>query len=90
VQKGANVKQRVELFIQKAKDKSLEEIKSRMGDDYILYNTIAGLNKKASEAADLLGGTKKAVEAGKGLAELGDGRILSGGLQLAISTKRIV
>jgi hypothetical protein len=68
----------------------VEEIKVRMGEDYMCYSSIAGLVKKASEAPDLLGGTKKAAEMCRGLVEIGDGRILSGGLQLAISTKRIV
>jgi hypothetical protein len=87
---AGDVQQRVKNYLQSCKEKNVAEIKKRMGDDIITYNAISSQNRKSSAAANLLGGEKKMSPALSSLVEIGDGRILSGGLQTAISTKRIV
>jgi hypothetical protein len=56
----------------------------------MLYDAITDANRRASTAYNLLGGDPHQVYGLKSLAELGDGRLMSGGLQLAISAKKIV
>jgi hypothetical protein len=61
-----------------------------MGNETMLYDAITGSTLRSTSASDLLGGDLAAVEGLKNLVELGDGRILSGGLQLQISAKKVV
>jgi hypothetical protein len=81
---------RVNSFLAKAHDKAVQDVKMRLGDDVILYDAISAANKRATTAHNLLGGDPVPVGGLRTLAELGDGRIMSGGLQLAISAKKIV
>jgi hypothetical protein len=81
---------RVNQFLGKAKDKSVAEIRSRMGKDMLVYEAISASNARATNALNLLGIKKNTVPTGKSFIELGDGRIMSGGLQLDMSNKRIV
>jgi hypothetical protein len=56
----------------------------------MLYDAITSSNRRSTLASNLLGGEAKQVHGLKSMAELGDGRLMSGGLQLAISAKKIV
>jgi hypothetical protein len=73
----------------KAREKMVNEIRARMGEDTMCYDTISSLNKRSTLAPDLLGGPKGPDKTLRGLVDMGDGRV-PGGLQLNFSSKRIV
>jgi hypothetical protein len=75
-------------FLQRAKDKNIEDIKKKMGNDISLYEAIAASNKKASVANNLLGASKMSANGPPGFLDIGDGRITAGGLRLDISAKK--
>jgi hypothetical protein len=56
----------------------------------MVYNAIQVNTKRANVAADLLRGPKSMVENMRGLVDIGDGRILSGGLKIDIADKKVV
>jgi hypothetical protein len=62
----------------------------RMGKDNLVYEAIAANNRGASNAKNLLGTNRIHIPALPGFLELGDGRVMSGGLQLDMANKRIV
>jgi hypothetical protein len=55
----------------------------------MVYETIRGANIRATTANNLLGGPVRMAPAMAGMVETGDGRILSGGLSLALNKKKI-
>jgi hypothetical protein len=56
----------------------------------MVYSAIQVNTKRANVAADLLGGPKSNVENMRGLVDIGDSRILSGGLKIDIVDKKVV
>jgi hypothetical protein len=86
----APLTERVGNFLAKAKDKMIQDVKARMGKDMLVYETIAAHNRLASNAKNLLGTNRIQTPALPGFLELGDGRVMSGGLQLDMANKRIV
>jgi hypothetical protein len=87
---NSNLTGRVELFLQRAKDRSVQEMKDRLGKDLNIYAAIAAHNRRSSTAANLLGGPSSALPAMSGLIDLADGRIMSGGLQLDLVRKKTI
>jgi hypothetical protein len=65
-------------------------VRKRLDSEIMLYDAILDANKRAMAANNLLGGPTEQAQGIKSLAELGDGRFLSGGLQLCISAKKTV
>jgi hypothetical protein len=88
--KKTDLSVRVKAFLDKAHEKNVTEIRASMEEDAMLYDAISAANKRSSAAANLLGGPTAQVEGLKSLLDLGDGRILSGGLRLAITAKKII
>jgi hypothetical protein len=88
--KEASLSTRVKAFLDKAQEKSVSEVRKRLDSEIMLYDAILDANKRATAATNLLGGPPDQVQGIKSLAELGDGRFLSGGLQLCISAKKTV
>jgi hypothetical protein len=87
---GPDLQQRVSSFMSRAREKMVMDIRDRMGEDTRCYDAISSLNKRATLAPDLLGGPKGPAKTLRGLVDVGDGRVMSGGLQLNFSSKRIV
>jgi hypothetical protein len=81
---------KVSNFLERAKDKTVTEIKTRMGRDMLIYDAISASNSKATAAMNILGTKTADPVRCAGFLDLGDGRIMSGGLQLDMTNKRIV
>jgi hypothetical protein len=81
---------KVTNFLGRAKEKIVTEIKTRMGRDMLIYDAISASNTRAVSAANMMGGKSADPVQGPSFLELGDGRIMSGGLQLDMTNKRIV
>jgi hypothetical protein len=81
---------KVTNFLGRAKEKIVTEIKTRMGRDMLIYDAISASNTRAASAANIMGGKSADPVQGPSFLELGDGRIMSGGLQLDMTNKHIV
>jgi hypothetical protein len=81
---------KVKNFLDRAKEKSVAEIKSRMARDTLIYEAISASNVRATVTYNLLGHNKMSSDQVQSFVELGDGRIMSGGMQLDMANKRIV
>jgi hypothetical protein len=86
----ASLSTRVRAFLDKAQEKLVSDVRNRLDSEIMLYDAILDANKRATAASNLLGGPAEQANGLKSLAELGDGRFLSGGLQLCISAKKTV
>jgi hypothetical protein len=82
--------EKAKLFLEKKREENVLEIRRRLGQDNMIYNAIQMNTKRGNVAADLLGGPKSTVENMRGLVDIGDGRILSGGLKIDIADKKVV
>jgi hypothetical protein len=70
--------------------KRMEDIKTRLGKDHMVYQSIRARNICATKAANLMGGGAAFSPAVPGMVELGDGRVMTGGLKMALTDKRII
>jgi hypothetical protein len=68
----------------------VEEIRRRLGPDDMVYSAIRAEKKRDTVASNLLGGNPEEAASIPGLVEIGDGRILAGGLKIGIADKKIV
>jgi hypothetical protein len=68
----------------------VDKIKQRLGPDSNIYNAIKSGRTKSTAARNLLGSENSSIPAYSppGLVDLGDGRILSGGLECDIQKRR--
>jgi hypothetical protein len=87
---GALASEKAKIFLEKKREENSNQIRERLGQDNMIYNAIQVNTKRANVAADLLGGPKSTVENMRGLVDIGDGRILSGGLKIDIADKKVV
>jgi hypothetical protein len=71
-QKKPDLSVRVKAFLDKAHEKNVSEIRASMEEDAMLYDAISAANKRASSAANLLGGPTTQIEGLKSLLDLGD------------------
>jgi hypothetical protein len=67
---------------------SKQDIKTRLGRDNLIYNSIRSTNIQSTKAASLLGGPPRMAPAVAGMVESGDGRILTGGLKMDLPAKQ--
>jgi hypothetical protein len=81
---------KVTNFLERAKEKTVTEIKTRIGRDMLIYDAISASNSRATTAMNILGEKSADPVRCAGFLDLGDGRIMSGGLQLDMTNKRIV
>jgi hypothetical protein len=81
---------KVANFLERAKEKTVTEIKTRMGRDMLIYDAISASNSRATTAMNILGAKTADPVQGAGFLDLGYGRIMSGGLQLDMTNKCIV
>jgi hypothetical protein len=87
---GAPASEKAKIFLEKKREENSNQIRERLGQDNMIYNAIQVNTKRTNVAADLLGGPKSTVENMRGLVDIGDGRILSGGLKIDIADKKVV
>jgi hypothetical protein len=66
------------------------EIKSRLSKDMMAYEAIRASNIRATKAASLLGGPPLLAPVMPSMIEMEDGRMMSGELKLALSSKKII
>jgi hypothetical protein len=66
-----------------------EDIKTRLGRDNLIYNSIRATNIQATRASSLLDGPTRLAPAVAGMVESGDGRILTGGLKMDLPAKQV-
>jgi hypothetical protein len=71
------------------RQKQVVDIKERMGRDIVVYEAIRAASICATKAKDLLGGQDKLAPALAGMVETGDGRIFTGGLKMALTSKQV-
>jgi hypothetical protein len=86
----APLAERTRQFLEKAKEKTIEGVKARMGKDSLIYEAISSSNARSTMAANLLGKYKIPAPKTTGFLDLADGRVMSGGLQLDMANKRVV
>jgi hypothetical protein len=86
-QQRASLTERTRQFLEKAKEKTIEGVKARMGKDSLIYEAISSSNTRSTMAANLLGKSKIPAPKMTGLLDLADGRVMSGGLQLDMTNK---
>jgi hypothetical protein len=67
--------------------KRVEDIKVRLGKDMMVYQSIRARNICETKAANLLGTVAAYALAAAGMVETGDGRLLTGGLKMALTDK---
>jgi hypothetical protein len=77
-------------YLEAKRREAAAEISKRMGQDMIVYNSIRASDHRSTMASDLLGGSKRMIALPPGVVEIGDGRILSGGLKVDIAERKII
>jgi hypothetical protein len=87
VDKSREVAARANAFV---KGNRVAEIKSQLGNELMLYETIRNHNIRATKADCMLAGQHKMAPYQDGMVDMGDGRLLGGGLKMAFTTKRIL
>jgi hypothetical protein len=83
---GGDISEKCKQFINKMKAKAVEDVKARLGKELLTYEAINNGNRKARMVANIIGDNIVQAPEVKGWVELGDGRFLSGGLNMALST----
>jgi hypothetical protein len=81
--------EKIDKDIEKVEE-NVDEIRRRLGPDNMVYNAIQSGYKRGNMAQDLLGGQTSSVTNLRGLVEIGDRRILSGGLRIDIAERKVV
>jgi hypothetical protein len=89
-QSGGNISEKCRQYINKLKAKAVEDIMTRLCKELLTYDAINNGNRKARMAANILEDNIVPAPEVKGWVELGDGRFLSGGLNMALNTWRII
>jgi hypothetical protein len=74
-------------YVKKA---AVDNIKSKLGRDMLAYQTIQAHNKRELTAQEFIKHGNDPPAALEGMVDMGDGRMLSGGLKLDLKTKRII
>jgi hypothetical protein len=82
-----NIINRAADFVRK---KRAEDIKQRLGRDIMAYDSIRAHNANDSKASNLLGANGTYSLFLPGMVEMGDGHMLSGGLKMALTDRRII
>jgi hypothetical protein len=81
---------KVKRYLEGVKAKNTSEIRERLGEDLIVYNSIQARYRRELMASNLLGGGRDSLQPMAGFVDIGDGRILSGGLKIDIDAKKVV
>jgi hypothetical protein len=84
---NTSIFERSNKFVRK---KRAEEIKSRLGKDMMIYQSIRARNICETKATNLLGSVASYAPAAVGMVDTGDGRLLTGGLKMALTDKRVI
>jgi hypothetical protein len=87
---AASTQDKVKSYLESKRREAAAEISKRMGQDMIVYNSIRASDHRSTMASDLLGGSKRMIALPPGVVEIGDGRILSGGLKVDIAERKII
>jgi hypothetical protein len=89
---GPSAQAMARKYIEKMRQKTVEDIKSRMGETILAYNSVYIHNMREVKAGSLLGeGGAICTNAGiMGMVATGDGRLLSGGLKMDLKSKRVM
>jgi hypothetical protein len=88
---GESIQERVKFYLEaKAKEKNSSLIRERLGPEIIVYNSIQERYQRERGADNLLGGGRVAMPPMEGFVDIGDGRVLSGGLKIDIGAKKVV
>jgi hypothetical protein len=87
---GGDVSEKCRQYISRAKAKAVEDIKACLGKELLTYEAINNGNRKMMMASNILGDNITTAPEVKGWVELGDGRFLSGGLNMALNTWKII
>jgi hypothetical protein len=88
----SEIQARAKAFITKARQKMVEDIKQRMGERLLAYNSIRSNVAREATVNNMLGrATEDKDTAGiEGMVATGDGRLMSGGLKMDLKTKRVM
>jgi hypothetical protein len=88
----SEIQARAKPIIVKARQKMAEDIKQRMGETILSYNSIRSNNVRESTVNSMLGSAKEGKETAgiEGMVATGDGRLLSGGLKMDLKSKRVM
>jgi hypothetical protein len=70
--------------------KRADDIKLRLGNNIMAYESIRAHNANDTKASNLLGANSTYSTFLPGMVEMGDGRMLSGGLKMALTDRRII
>jgi hypothetical protein len=89
-QGGTSGAEKAKIFLEKHRVECSSAIRDRIGSSLVVYNSIQASNKRYTTAMDLLGGKKSMSELPKGVVDIGDRRILSGGLKIDITDRKVV
>jgi hypothetical protein len=82
-----SVIERANEFVRKRR---VDEIKSRLGKDMMIYQSIRARNICDTKASNLLGTVSAYAPAATGMVDTGDGRMMTGGLKMALTDKRVI
>jgi hypothetical protein len=88
--KTDNMAARTQEYLRKAKEKAVADIREQLGKDTITYDAIRSFNTRDTRAHNIIGENVYTFSYAEGMVASGDGRMLSGGLKLAMRPKRIV
>jgi hypothetical protein len=89
--KAEEVQGKVKRYLEGiAKQRNVNLIRERLGPDNIVYNSIQERFKQDTVASNLMGEEPVQLPHMDGLVDMGDGRILSGGLKIDIGEKKVV
>jgi hypothetical protein len=84
---GSDVADRASAFVRK---KRAAELREKLGHDCMLYEAIRGANIRSTRATNMLGGEPMFSPAQDGMIEIGDGRLISGGLKMSFTNRGII
>jgi hypothetical protein len=88
--RSADMAEKARHYIQTAKVKMAEDIKKHLGKEHLTYEAFNNSNKRAMAAYNILGENLAQALEVKGWIALGDGRFISGRLNMALNTWRII
>jgi hypothetical protein len=85
-----DVSSKVKRYLEGIRARTTLQIRERLGHDNIIYNSIQLRYKQETGARNLMCGELDHIPVVEGLVDIGDGRILSGGLKIDIGAKKVV
>jgi hypothetical protein len=82
--------ERAKNYIQRKKEEAIVDIKEQLGRELLTYEAIHKSNSRARLAPNILGDDMNEGPSVPGWVNMADGRFLSGGLNMALNSWRII